>query len=132
MNNKMYTISIILIALLSIEINVYSISEKNSVSLNYYDCSKDIPSDIYEWSDGSFNGYWRNEGSEEEGDFNGYLKLGRRPDIGIFFGDWWYLDESAPSRVGPPPSKLSSHAIRSGWIGSLMSRTSSPEVCQVT
>ena len=93
MNTIMFTLSIIFLVLLSIEINVYSISEKDSVSLNYYDCSIDIPSDIYEWSDGSFNGYWRNEGSEEEGDFNGYLKLGRRPDIGIFFGDWWYLDD---------------------------------------
>jgi len=54
----------------------------------------DYPDDIYEWQDGTFSGIWSLDNQGEQGEITGYIKQGKRSDIGTFIGQWYLDDES--------------------------------------
>ena len=51
------------------------------------------PDDIYEWQDGTFSGTWSLDNQGEQGEITGYIKQGKRSDIGTFIGEWNLTDE---------------------------------------
>lgn len=51
------------------------------------------PDDIYEWQDGTFSGTWSLDNQGEQGEITGYIKQGKRSDIGTFICEWNLTDE---------------------------------------
>ena len=85
---------IILLSILPLS-SAYTLNYSGDKSRDTIDEVKvDYPDDIYEWQDGTFSGTWSLDNQGEQGEITGYIKQGKRSDIGTFIGQWHLDDES--------------------------------------